>query len=101
MTTWTRAALVRAIKTAAQTAVSLLTVGAVGILDVDWIAVGSASALAGIVSVLTSIGGLPEVEPTVTRLDPADAPDPDTLPDETDVDEPSGLDVDYLGEPSR
>lgn len=94
MTTWTRAALVRAIKTSAQTAVSLLTVGAVGILDVDWLAVLSASALAGIVSVLTSLTGLPEAEPTVTRLDPADAPDPDTLPDEPDVDEPSGLDVD-------
>lgn len=89
MTTWTRAALIRAIKTAAQTAVALLTTGAVGILDVDWLAVLSASALAGIVSVLTSLTGLPEVEPTVTRLDPADAPDPDALPDEPDVDEPT------------
>lgn len=89
MTTWTRAAAIRAIKTAAQTAVALLTTGAVGILDVDWLAVLSASALAGIVSVLTSLTGLPEAEPTVDRLDPADAPDPDTLPDEPDVDHSS------------
>ena len=59
---WLKAALVRAIKTMAQTAVALIGTGAVGILDVDWIAVLSASALAGILSILTSIAGLPEVE---------------------------------------
>ena len=46
----------RAVKTFAQTAVSLLVVGATGVLDVDWQAVGSASALAALVSLLTSIG---------------------------------------------
>lgn len=52
---------VRAVKTIAQTAVALLGTGAVGILDVDWVAVVSASALAGVVSILTSIAtGLPE-----------------------------------------
>ena len=52
---------IRAIKTMAQTAVALLGTGAVGILDVDWVAVVSASALAGVVSILTSIAtGLPE-----------------------------------------
>lgn len=52
---------VRAVKTMAQTAVALLGTGAVGILDVDWVAVVSASALAGVVSILTSIAtGLPE-----------------------------------------
>lgn len=59
---WLKAALVRAIKTMAQTAVALIGTGAVGILDVDWIAVLSASALSGILSILTSIAGLPEVD---------------------------------------
>ena len=59
---WVKAALVRAVKTMAQTAVALIGTGAVGILDVDWIAVLSASALSGILSILTSIAGLPEVE---------------------------------------
>ena len=62
--TWIKAALVRAVKTMAQTAVSLLGTGAIGILDADWVAVLSASALAGILSILTSIAGLPEVEAT-------------------------------------
>lgn len=59
---WVKAALVRAIKTMAQTAVALLGTGAVGVLDVDWVAVLSASALSGILSILTSIAGLPEVD---------------------------------------
>ena len=46
----------RSIKTAAQTAVSLLVVGATGVLDADWQAVASASGLAAVVSLLTSIG---------------------------------------------
>lgn len=63
MTTFFKAALVRAVKTAAQTAVALLGSGAIGLLDVDWLSVASASALAGIVSILTSIStGLPEVD---------------------------------------
>lgn len=57
---WIKAAVVRAIRTMAQTAVSLLGTGAVGILDVDWVAVLSASALAGLISILTSLTGLPE-----------------------------------------
>lgn len=59
---WIKAAGIRAIKTMAQTAVALLGTGAVGILDVDWVGVVSASALAGIMSLLTSVAGLPEVE---------------------------------------
>lgn len=59
---WLKAALIRAIKTMAQTAVALIGTGAVGILDVDWIAVLSSSALSGILSILTSIAGLPEVD---------------------------------------
>ena len=59
---WFKAAGTRAIKTMAQTAVALIGTGAIGVLDVDWIAVLSASALAGIVSLLTSIAGLPELK---------------------------------------
>lgn len=59
--TWLKAALIRAIKTVAQTAVSLIGVGSV-MSDINWVMVGSASLLAGILSILTSVAGLPEVE---------------------------------------
>lgn len=59
--TWLKAAAVRCVKTIAQTAVGMLTGNMVGIMDVDWVAVLSVSAMAGIVSLLTSLGGLPEV----------------------------------------
>ena len=59
---WARAALVRAVKTMAQTAVALIGTNAIGVTEVDWIAVASAAILAGIVSVLTSVAGLPEVD---------------------------------------
>lgn len=58
--TWLHAAAVRAIKTVAQTAVATIGVSAV-MSEVDWIMVGSASLLAGILSLLTSVAGLPEV----------------------------------------
>lgn len=57
---WIKAAAIRALKTVAQTAVSLLGVGAV-MSDINWVQVGSASLLAGILSILTSVAGLPEV----------------------------------------
>lgn len=58
---WWKASAIRAIKTMAQTAIA--TIGtAIAISEVDWIAVVSASILAGCLSILTSIAGLPEVE---------------------------------------
>lgn len=61
--TWIKAAGVRAIKTVAQTAVA--TIGTSAVLGaVDWIAVGSSAVLAGILSLLTSLGGLPEIKTT-------------------------------------
>lgn len=61
MNEWIKAALVRAIKTAAQTAVALIGTNAIGITGVDWVAVASAAALAAVVSLLTSVAGIPEV----------------------------------------
>ena len=58
---WIKAAGVRAIKTVAQTAVATIgTSAAMG--EVNWVMVGSASLLAGILSLLTSVAGLPEVQ---------------------------------------
>ena len=58
---WWKAAVVRAVKTVAQTAVA--TIGTAAMLDeVNWLMVGSAALLAGVLSLLTSVGGLPEVE---------------------------------------
>jgi hypothetical protein len=63
MKEWIKAAGIRAIKTVAQTAVA--TIGTSMVLDeVNWLMVGSAALLAGILSVLTSIAGLPELKTT-------------------------------------
>ena len=58
---WIKAAGIRAVKTVAQTAVALIGTNAIGITEVDWIGVASGAALAGVVSLLTSLAGIPEV----------------------------------------
>lgn len=60
-TTWLKAAAVRAVKTLAQTAVA--TIGTTAVFsEVNWVLVASTSALAAILSILTSVTGLPEVK---------------------------------------
>lgn len=61
---WAKAAAMRAIKTVAQTAVATIGVSAM-ITEVDWVVVVSTSALAGVLSILTSVAGLPEVSDQV------------------------------------
>ena len=58
---WIKAAGIRAIKTVAQAAIATIGTSAV-LSEVDWVMVVSASVLAGILSLLTSLGGLPELE---------------------------------------
>ena len=58
---WFKAAGIRAVKTMAQTAISMITVGQ-AVLDVNWLNVLSVSVVAGILSILTSLAGLPECE---------------------------------------
>lgn len=61
MKEWFIAALIRAIKTICQTAIAMIGTSAV-MSDVNWIMVASASLLAGILSILTSLAGIPEVD---------------------------------------
>ena len=67
-TKWLKAAGVRALKTMAQTAIA--TIGTTALLtEVNWAVVGSASVLAGLLSVLTSVAGLPEVKETADETE--------------------------------
>ena len=60
-TVWLKAAGIRALKTVAQTAAAMI--GVTGMVhEVDWVAVGSTALLAGILSLLTSVAGLPELD---------------------------------------
>ena len=58
---WIKAAGIRAIKTTAQTAVAMIPVG-ISVTEVGWAAVAGTAALAGIISLLTSVAGLPELK---------------------------------------
>lgn len=69
---WIKAAGIRAIKTVAQAAIASIGV-AVVMSDVDWIAVVSSSILAGVLSLLTSLAGLPELK------EPEDEPDDEAV----------------------
>lgn len=74
--TWIKAAGVRAIKTVAQTAVA--TIGTTAVMsEVNWAMVASASALAGVLSLLTSLAGLPECKDEETTE--AEGADPDDV----------------------
>lgn len=59
---WWRAAGIRAVKTMAQTGVAMIPV-AVTVAEVDWLTVGSTMLVAGVLSLLTSVAGLPELQP--------------------------------------
>ena len=62
MKNWIRAAGIRAVKTVAQTAVAMLSGEMIGIVEVNWLNVLSVAAMAGVVSLLTSVAGLPELK---------------------------------------
>ena len=59
---WIQAAGIRAVKTFAQTMAGMLTGDAIGMMDVEWMAILSVSALAAIASLATSVAGLPELK---------------------------------------
>jgi hypothetical protein len=59
---WLKAAGIRTIKTMAETAIAIIGTNTLGITDVDWLGVGSAVLLSGIVTILTCIKGLPELK---------------------------------------
>ncbi len=59
---WVRAALIRALKTMAQAATGVLGPGALGLMHVDWLNVLSVALMGGVLSLLTSIAGIPEVD---------------------------------------
>lgn len=58
---WLKAAGIRCVKTMAQAAIAILGAGTVGVLEADWVGVASAAVMAGILSLLTSVAGLPEL----------------------------------------
>lgn len=61
---WIKAALIRAVRTFAQTAISMITIGQ-AFAEIDWAAVASVSGVAAVLSILTSLAGLPEVDDIV------------------------------------
>ena len=59
---WWKAAGIRAVKTAAQSAIALIGTGTVGFTDLDWIQIASVAGVSAVLSILTSIAGLPELD---------------------------------------
>lgn len=59
---WVRAALIRALKTMAQAAIGVLGTGTIGLMQADWANVLSIALMGGVLSLLTSIAGIPEVD---------------------------------------
>jgi hypothetical protein len=74
MKAWIIAALIRALKTVCQTAIAMIGTSAV-MSEVNWLMVGSAALLAGILSILTSLAGIPEVDGGASPLGKHAAPD--------------------------
>ena len=79
---WIKAALVRAIKTFAQAMVAQIGAGSIGIVQFDWMPALSVSAMAAVLSVFTSIAGLPEVQLQQTLYDLDNDPDEDQYDEE-------------------
>lgn len=74
MKAWIFAALIRALKTVCQTAIAMIGTSVV-MSEVNWLMVGSAALLAGILSILTSLAGIPEVDGGASPLGKHAAPD--------------------------
>lgn len=88
MKTWAKAALIRALKTFAQAMVAQIGAGSVGIMNFNWLAALSVSAMAAVLSLFTSIAGLPEVKlaDTLYALDNEGEIDPEyDIEDEEEV----------------
>ena len=70
---WWKAAGIRAAKTAAQSAIALIGTGTVGFTDLDWIKIASVAGVSAVLSILTSIAGLPELDDGVEDKEAEDA----------------------------
>ena len=86
---WLKAALIRAIKTFAQAMVAQIGAGTIGITEFDWLTALSISAMAAVLSILTSIAGLPEVDLYYANLEATneDGNDSEQFEEETDGDQ--------------
>ena len=81
---WIKAALIRAIKTFAQAMVAQIGAGSIGIVQFDWLPALSVSAMAAVLSLFTSIAGLPEVQLQQTLYDLDNDPDEDDYEEDDD-----------------
>ncbi len=81
---WIKAALIRAIKTFAQAMVAQIGAGSIGIVQFDWLPALSVSAMAAVLSLFTSIAGLPEVQLQQTLYDLDNDPDEEDYEEDDD-----------------